>query len=78
MAVVSIREARANIGKLIGKAEHGEEIIVTRNGKKVAVIHGLPERRQRLPELGDFRKKIKSSGTPLSTTVMKNRFLERF
>jgi prevent-host-death family protein len=78
MTYVSIKEARATIGRLIDKAEQGEEIIVTRNGRKVAVIHGLPSQRQRLLALGNFRKKIKVSGSPASCVVMKNRSNERF
>lgn len=36
MTIVSIKEARSNIGLLIEKAEHGEEILITRRGKQVA------------------------------------------
>lgn len=78
MTIVTIKEARSNISHLIDKAEHGEEIIITRRGKKVAVIQGLSTIRQKLPEQSDFRKKIRISGTPISTTVSKNRTEERF
>jgi prevent-host-death family protein len=78
MTIVSIKEARANISQLVDKAEQGEQIIVTRNGRKVAVIHGFPSRGQKLPPQGDFRATIKCHGSPLSTTVMENRAKERF
>ncbi len=78
MTIVSIKEARSNISRLINKAEQGEEIVVTRNGRKVAVIHGFTENRQRLPQQKDFRKGIKLSGMPMSGVVIKNRSTERF
>ena len=78
MTVVSIKEARANISQLVDKAEQGEQIIVTRNGRKVAVIHGFPSIRQKLPPQHDFRETIKCNGSQLSTTVMENRSKERF
>jgi prevent-host-death family protein len=77
MTVVSIKEARSKIGRLIQRAEHGEEIIITRRGKKVASIQGVPHSRPRLMPQGDFRKSIKVSGSPMSAIVRKNRSEER-
>ena len=78
MTIVSIKEARSKIGRLIERAENGEEIFITRHGKKVATIQGLPRSRPKLTSLGEFRKSIKVSGTPMSVIVQKNRSEERF
>jgi prevent-host-death family protein len=78
MTVVSIKEARSKIGRLIERAENGEEIFITRHGKKVATIQGITRSRPKLTSLGDFRKTIKISGTPLSVIVQKNRSEERY
>jgi prevent-host-death family protein len=77
MTIVSIKEARSKIGRLIEKAEHGEEIIITRRGKKVASIQGISRSRPRLAQQGDFRKSIKVSGPSMSSIVVKNRSEER-
>jgi len=78
MTTVSIKEARSKIGLLIEKAEHGEEILITRRGKKVARIQGIPRSRPRLSRQEDFRKSINLSGPPMSGIVAENRLKERY
>ena len=78
MTIVSIKEARSNISRLIGKAEHGEEIIITRRGKKVAVLQGIERKRQQFSPQSDLRKKIAIKGASMSSTVVKNRAEERY
>ena len=39
---VSIAEAKAHFASLVGRAQAGEKIIVTRNGKPVACLGPLP------------------------------------
>ena len=36
MIEVNIREARSHISELVSRAERGENIIITRHGKRVA------------------------------------------
>ena len=48
MTIVSIKEARSKIGLLIEKAEHGEEILITRRGKKSRDCKESPKRAQNL------------------------------
>ena len=40
---VSIAEAKAHFASLVGRAQAGEKIIVTRNGKPVACLGPLPK-----------------------------------
>jgi prevent-host-death family protein len=77
MTVVSIKEARSKIGLLINKAEHGEEILITRHGRKVARIQGIRRTPARLTRQADFRKTITLSGPSMSRLVAKNRSEER-
>lgn len=44
-AEISIAEAKARFAALVVRAEKGERIIVTRNGKPVACLGPMPERR---------------------------------
>ena len=77
MTTVSVKEARANISLLLDRAEHGEEIMVTRHGKEIARIVGAVTHKNDMPRLGAFRKTIKVTGMPLSRSVMMNRREER-
>lgn len=78
MTTVSVKEVREQISLLLSRAEHGEEIMITRHGKGVARLVGVPLQKQALPRLGEFRNTIKVSGVPLSKTVLLNRHEERY
>ncbi len=43
MAEVSIRDLRNRGGDVVERAEHGEQITITRAGKAVAELRALPE-----------------------------------
>lgn len=61
MSRVTIRELRNNGGEVVDRAARGETITITRSGKPVAELHGLPgagpspealiERWKRLPKV---------------------------
>ena len=53
MLEVNIKEARSKLSSLLDKAERGEEIIITRRGKKIARLASL-ENNERLPSLKKF------------------------
>lgn len=42
---VSVAEAKSQFAALVARAETGEKIIVTRNGRAVACLGPLPERK---------------------------------
>ena len=44
-ATISIAQAKARFAALVGRAEAGEEIVVTRNGRPVARLGPLPGKR---------------------------------
>src|SRR5271155_3139841 len=55
---VSIRSARAGLSRLISRAEAGEEIVIARRGKPVAILVGVRRNRKPLP-WGVFKGKIR-------------------
>jgi prevent-host-death family protein len=58
MKHVGIKQARQELPDLIDRAEAGEEIIITRQGKPVAKLIAAPKARKPLPSLAEFRKDI--------------------
>ena len=78
MLTMNIRDARAALGKLVDRAEHGETVIITRHGKQAACLTPVPSRRRRLPSLHDFRATITRPKRGLSKTVIAARREERY
>jgi len=52
-AQVSVAKAKAEFASLVSRAEKGEQIVVTRNGRAVACLGPLPEKK--LVVYGDLR-----------------------
>lgn len=79
MLSVNLREARRRIGYLVGAAERGEPVIITRRGKKVARIMPANDKPATgLPELAGFRASITVKGKPLSRIVIEERRDSRY
>lgn len=75
---VNVKEARDNIGKLLDRTQKGEEILISRRGKKVARLVPVDVLKKRLPDLGAFRASIAVRGAALSQTVIDSRNMERY
>ena len=75
---VNVKEARDNIGELLDRTEKGEEILISRRGKKVARLVPVDVLKKRLPDLGAFRASIAVRGAALSQTVIDSRNMERY
>ena len=75
---VNVKEARDNIGKLLDRTQKGEEIVISRRGKKVARLVPVDGSKKRLPDLGAFRASIAVRGAALSQTVIDSRNMERY
>jgi prevent-host-death family protein len=75
MEPIGLREARKRLADLVRAAEHGEAVVITRRGRRVArIIPDRPEKsRAGFPDLTEFRKSIKLKGKPMSRTVMEMR-----
>ncbi len=77
MLEVNVKEARSGLSKLLDKVEQGQDILLTRRGKKVACLVP-PEKECRLPSLKKFRQTIVLSGIKLSSAVKAARDEERY
>jgi prevent-host-death family protein len=69
MLEVNVKEARSKLSMLLDRVERGEEIIIKRRGKKVALLVS-PKRENALPSLRKFRESISTTGKSLSETVI--------
>ena len=78
MSEINLKNARNNLSSLLTKVERGEEIIITRHGKRVAKLVSAERQETGLPSLNQFRAKIKIQGKRLSKTVVDLRDEERF
>jgi len=78
MLEISTKEARSNLSSILDKVEKGEEIVITRRGKRIARITSVDEKPVPLKSLKKFRAKINIEGKPLSQTVINQREEERY
>ena len=78
MIVTSIKEARGNLSSLLQKVEHGEEVVITRHGKRIARITSPKGQTKHLPGLSDFRSSLEVKGKPLSHAVIDVRSTEKY
>lgn len=77
MLEVNVKEARSKLSELLNKVEQGQEITITRRGKKVARLVST-RRKATLPSLKDFRQTISVTGKPMSEEIMAARKTERY
>ena len=77
MEPLSIREARKRFGELVEAAEHGETVVITRRGRRVARLVSMAETRLPLPDLEAFRATLQAQGPSLSQVVVELREAER-
>jgi len=77
MQQINVKELRSNLSSLLERVERGEEIIITRHGKKIARLISVRQPAATLPSLDEFRSTIKVTGEPLSKIVIAARKRER-
>jgi prevent-host-death family protein len=73
MKHVGIKQARQDLPDLIDRAEAGEEIVITRQGRPVAKLVAAPKDRRPLPSLADFRNRLGRTGSPAVELVREER-----
>jgi prevent-host-death family protein len=73
MKHIGIKQARQELPGLIDRAEAGEEVIITRQGKPVAKLIAAPKVLKPLPSLAEFRKGIRQTGTPAAQLLRDER-----
>ena len=58
--VTNVSEAKANLSKLLEQVEHGEQVIIGRNGKPVAVLSAYQsDLTPRQPGNGNWKGKVR-------------------
>ena len=78
MNPVNLREARRRLGDLVGAAERGESVIITRRGRKVARLVPIGKKfLKQLPDLTRFRASIKVKGGSLTDELLAMRREDR-
>jgi prevent-host-death family protein len=73
MKHIGIKQAREALPELVHRAEAGEEIVITRQGRAVARLVGAPRAPSALPSLKEFRRSLGKQGTPASRLVREER-----
>lgn len=73
MKHVGIKQARESLPELVHRAEAGEEIVITRQGKAVARLVRAPRAPKALPTLQEFRRTLGRDGTPAVQLVRDER-----
>jgi prevent-host-death family protein len=58
MRSVTVRELRNKGGEVLERVEHGERVIVTRDGHPIAELRPLPRRSASTAELIDRRRRL--------------------
>lgn len=64
MQHIGIKQTRAQLADLLDRVEAGEEIVITRQGKPVALLRPVPRSGKFLPPLAEFRRRVGRLGTP--------------
>jgi prevent-host-death family protein len=73
MKHIGIKQARQELPDLVDRAEAGEEIVITRQGKPVARLIAAPQSPRPLPSLSQFRQTLGDSGTPAAELLRQER-----
>lgn len=73
MKHIDIRQARDRFSELVHRAEAGEEIVLTRQGKAVARLIHAPRAPKVLPTLREFRRLLGQEGTPAVDFIREDR-----
>jgi len=77
MTTYTVKQARANLGRLLRRAESGQTITITRRGRNVARVEPPLMAGSPLPGMSLFRKSIHIKGAPMSKIVSELRNQER-
>jgi prevent-host-death family protein len=64
MKRVDINQAREALPDLVHRAEAGEEIVITRQGRAIARLVPAPRTPRALPPLHEFRRSLGQNGAP--------------
>lgn len=73
----NIRETKAKLSFYLSQVEQGEEVMIVRRGKPVAVLKAVKQTAQ-LPSMKAFREKMRVKGLSASETIIRMREESRY
>jgi prevent-host-death family protein len=73
----NIREAKAKLSSYLSQVEQGEEVMIVRRGKPVAIMKAV-ERTAQLPSMKAFREKMRVKGLSASEAIIRMREESRY
>ncbi len=77
MIEANIREAKAKLSAYLSHVEQGEEVLIVRRGKPVAMLKSV-KKAATLPSMKGFREKIRLRGLPASEAIIRMREESRY
>ncbi|MCD6197810.1 MAG: type II toxin-antitoxin system prevent-host-death family antitoxin [Deltaproteobacteria bacterium] len=72
MIQTNVREAKAKLSSYLSQVEQGEEVMIVRRGKPVAILKAV-EQTAHLPSMKAFREKMRVKGLSVSETIIRMR-----
>lgn len=78
MTTVSVREARAAIGRLLDAVARGEEVVIERHGRPVARLVPVATEIPHLPDRSAFRQRLREARESARQAVRAIRDEQRF
>lgn len=75
---VNVRQARANLSRLLDRVAAGEDIVLVRRGQDAALLVSCGDTGRVLPSLAEFRQSLHVNGKPMSQEVTEARQEERY
>lgn len=78
MVRIGVKEARANLRKLIERVTSGEQVVLLSRGKEIARLVPPAHPARKLPSLARFRVSVRVRGEAVSATVLKARKDSRY
>ena len=67
--IVSVAAAKAHLSELLARIERGEEIIITRRGKRVARLSPIQQAKKPISSLQEFRDQLPRQKIPASDVL---------
>ncbi|MBN2449581.1 MAG: type II toxin-antitoxin system prevent-host-death family antitoxin [Lentisphaeria bacterium] len=77
MVTVTLKDARQRLGQLVDAVARGEEVVITRRGRRAARLQAVEDRPPPgLPNLDEFRTSLRIEGS-LTESLLQMRDEER-
>jgi len=75
---IGTKELRSRLSEILDRVARGERIRIVRRGKPAAELRPVDASTRGLPDLAEFRARIKVKGKPTSELVIEERRKSRY